>query len=169
MLKNTIEELFLHMKWADAAVWQSVLDFSKKNEDRRLHDLLHHIHLTQHAFGTLWRGEKLGFQSADDFENLAAVSKWGKEGHERLAEYLNSESNLDLAQDMAVPWAKLFERQIGKKPALTNLGETMLQLTHHSSYHRGQVNARLRELGAEPPMVDYIAWLWLGKPNIDWP
>ena len=34
----------------------------------------------------------------------------------------------------------------------------------HSTYHRGQVNARLREIGAEPPLVDYIAWLWFDRP-----
>jgi hypothetical protein len=32
----------------------------------------------------------------------------------------------------------------------------------------GQVNVRLRELGCEPPLVDFIAWIWLGQPSADW-
>ncbi len=46
--------------------------------------------------------------------------------------------------------------------------ETVLQITGHSTYHRGQLNTRLRELGGEPPLVDFIAWIWMGKPKADW-
>ena len=38
----------------------------------------------------------------------------------------------------------------------------------HSTYHRGQVNVRLRELGGEPQLVDFIAWVWEGKPRAVW-
>lgn len=48
------------------------------------------------------------------------------------------------------------------------LGETMIQVAMHSQYHRGQINTRLRELGAEPPLVDYIAWIWFGRPDAAW-
>jgi uncharacterized damage-inducible protein DinB len=34
---------------------------------------------------------------------------------------------------------------------------------------RAQVNTRLRELGATPPLVDFIAWAWFGKPAAEWP
>lgn len=37
-----------------------------------------------------------------------------------------------------------------------------------ATYHRGQVNTWLRELGLEPPLVDFIAWVWFGKPAPDW-
>ncbi len=48
------------------------------------------------------------------------------------------------------------------------LAETVLQITSHTTYHRGQVNMRLRELGAEPPLTDFIAWIWLGRPEAEW-
>jgi uncharacterized damage-inducible protein DinB len=38
----------------------------------------------------------------------------------------------------------------------------------HSSYHRGQVAQRLRELGEEPPLSDFIAWIWMDRPGADW-
>jgi uncharacterized damage-inducible protein DinB len=59
--------------------------------------------------------------------------------------------------------------RFGREPVPTTMRETMLQVAMHSTYHRGQVNARLRELGAEPPLTDYIAWLWMGKPAAEWP
>jgi len=44
----------------------------------------------------------------------------------------------------------------------------MLQVPLHSQYHRGQINARLRAVGGEPPRVDYIVWVWLGRPGAHW-
>jgi uncharacterized damage-inducible protein DinB len=63
----------------------------------------------------------------------------------------------------------MVEQSIVRKPESTTIGETILQVALHSIYHRGQVNARLRALGQEPPLVDYIAWIWLGRPDPKWP
>jgi uncharacterized damage-inducible protein DinB len=43
--------------------------------------------------------------------------------------------------------------------------EPIFQVTSHSTYHRGQVNARVREGGRRMPLVDFIAWVWFGKPD----
>ena len=65
---------------------------------------------------------------------------------------------------MVMPWAKRFRADA----AATRMRDTLLQVPMHSTYHRGQVNARLRELGAEPPLTDYIAWIWIGRPRAEW-
>ena len=39
-----------------------------------------------------------------------------------------------------------------------------LQVVLHTQHHRGQVCARLRDAGGEPPTVDFIVWLWEGRP-----
>jgi len=44
----------------------------------------------------------------------------------------------------------------------------VLQVAMHSSHHRGQVARRLRELGVESPLTDYIAWIWMSRPVADW-
>ena len=69
---------------------------------------------------------------------------------------------------MELPWAAGLTKRFGREPAPATLAETAFQVASHSTYHRGQVNTRLRELGAEPPLVDYIAWLWLGRPAAEW-
>ena len=88
--------------------------------------------------------------------------------------YLEANSFLDrldehgLTWSVSMPWIKAFEAQLGRTFSTPTLGETMFQVTSHSTYHRGQVNARLREVGGEPPLVDYIAWIWFGRPEPDW-
>ena len=57
----------------------------------------------------------------------------------------------------------------GREISATSQGETMLQVVSHGTHHRGQISTRLRELGVEPPLVDFIAWCWFGKPEADWP
>jgi uncharacterized damage-inducible protein DinB len=46
--------------------------------------------------------------------------------------------------------------------------DAMYQVVSHSSYHRGQVNTRIRKIGGEPPLTDFIAWIWRGKPSSEW-
>jgi len=38
----------------------------------------------------------------------------------------------------------------------------------HSTYHRGQIATRIREIGGEPPLVDFLYWVWSGKPAPQW-
>jgi uncharacterized damage-inducible protein DinB len=66
---------------------------------------------------------------------------------------------------MKLPWAELIEKQIGRRPAPITIAESMQQVALHSLYHRGQVNVRLREVGGEPPTVDFNVWIWLERPR----
>ena len=68
-----------------------------------------------------------------------------------------------------LPWSRWIEQAIGRPPGPVTLGETVLQALSHSAHHRAQANMRLREIGATPPIVDYIAWLWLERPKPAWP
>lgn len=73
-----------------------------------------------------------------------------------------------LTKTIEIPWTKYFEDRIDGPAGPVTLGESIYQVVSHSMYHRGQANRRLRELGAEPPLVDYIAWLWFDRPEPDW-
>ena len=43
-----------------------------------------------------------------------------------------------------------------------------MQVFSYTTYHRGQVATRERELGGEPPLVDFSDWVWAGKPVPEW-
>jgi len=153
------------MEWADAKVWESVLKLSSAKSDSRMKKLLYHTHTVQRAFFYLWTKQSLEFPNETDFSELLDIAKWGYEYYTQVNEYLDSFNENELNKIIEIPWAKRLEKVIGKKPEESSLAETMLQVTMHSAYHRGQVNAQLRELGGEPQIIDFIAWVWLSKPK----
>lgn len=162
-----LQDLFAHMQWADAAVWKAVLASPAATEDAKLQEILNHLHVVQRAFLKVWRGES--FEDAvRKFSEAQALLEWARSYHEEANAYLGGLDEDGLRQPMPMPWAAIVERQLGRLPESTTIGDTVLQVAMHSTYHRGQANARLRELGGEPPLVDYIAWLWQGRPAAEW-
>ena len=164
----TLNDLFRHMEWADAAVWTSILALPAATADKKLQDYLYHLHLVQRAFLRVWRGEPRE-TPYPTFSDALGLMQWGRSYYSEASAQLALFSDDQVSKPMPVPWAAMVEKRLGRAPETTTIGETALQVTLHSLYHRGQVNARLREVGGEPPLVDYIAWVWLGRPEPVWP
>lgn len=161
--------MYAHMEWADALVWKSVLGVSDAAEDENLRERLHHIHMVQLAFLKVWKQEPFKPQNADSFQDLRALLAWARDNYAELREYLAGVASMDLERPVVMPWIKMFEARLGRKADAPSFHETLLQVAMHTAYHRGQVNTRLRQLGAEPPLTDFIAWVWQGKPEPGWP
>jgi uncharacterized damage-inducible protein DinB len=51
-----------------------------------------------------------------------------------------------------------------KGPWEAPAGVLLLQAITHSQHHRGQNASRMRQLGATPPMTDFVIWYALGRP-----
>lgn len=168
MNKNVLTDLYRHMEWADAAVWSSVLAQGSGRTDAKLREYLYHLHMVQRAFLRVWRGEprEAPYPTFNDAQSLML---WGRAYYGEAFAHLESLRDENVSEPMPVPWAAMVERRLGRAPETTTIGETALQVALHSLYHRGQINARLRDIGGEPPLVDYIAWVWLGRPAADWP
>lgn len=165
---NTIAALYRQMEWADAAVWKAVLASEGAQTDEKLRDYLLHMHAVQRVFLLVWRGEPLG-TTYPKFDDLKSLMAWGRGYYGEVFAYLDTVGDEKLSEPMAMPWASMVEQQIGRPPDVTTVGDTALQVPLHTMYHRGQVNARLKVIGGEPPLVDYIAWVWLGRPEPEWP
>jgi uncharacterized damage-inducible protein DinB len=159
-----LRELLRQMEWADARVWRAVLDHPLAAHDTRLRDLLRHLHVVQRAFLDIWTSVTPAFPTSDQFPDLAAVHAWSQPYYAELAAFLATIEDSSLSRSIDLPWLAEFEQLTGRRFEQPTLAETIVQVTSHSTYHRGQVNARLREIGGEPPLVDYIAWIWFGKP-----
>jgi len=160
-------DLYNHMEWADAKVWRAVLACPATEGDAVLRDRLVHIHTVQRAFLSIWRGEAPDFR--ESFDSLRDVAQWGRQYYGDVRSHLAAAGDTALDRIVIMPWAESLATVFGRKPDPTTLRDTMLQVPMHSNYHRGQVNTRLRELGGEPPLVDFIAWIWFGKPAAEWP
>src|SRR5262245_21767317 len=156
------------MEWADATVWRAVIDSSAASSDPIIKARLHHSHLVQHAFLNAWWKAPHSSNAGSDLK-LTELTKWGREYHAHANEYLTSLTESSLDHELVVPWASSMASQLGRAPGTPTIGETILQVAAHSTYHRGQINTRLREVGAEPPLTDYIAWIWFGRPAPEWP
>jgi uncharacterized damage-inducible protein DinB len=155
------------MEWADSLVWESVLELPEAQSDTSIRERLCHTHVVQWAYLQIWAGEPLDMRDASSFEGLPAIRAWVRDYYRRAAEYFDAVDANALEQQVQFPWAQqLVERWGTAHPA--TLAETILQITSHTTYHRGQINTRLRELGGEPPLTDFIAWIWMGKPAPTW-
>jgi uncharacterized damage-inducible protein DinB len=165
---NSTTLLLKHMQWADAEVWKKVLSFPSAENDERIKKLLYHLHQVQYAFYFLWNELPLSIPKPEEFSDLKSIAKWGFEYQQKLDEFLFSSMSDENDKVIQIPWSVFMERKIGKRVIPATLEETMLQVASHSTYHRGQINTRFRELGGEPAMVDFIAWVWLGKPKSEW-
>ena len=160
---NTLDlltELFDHMAWADALTWKGVLAFPAAGEDRVLRERLHHIHLCQHAWLKIWLGKPVDPHDGEEFD-LFELAGWARDYHEAVQGYLTTLNESDLARTVIVP-------ETGPEFSQPHLSESFIQITSHSMYHRGQVSARLREIGGAPAQTDFILWVGSGKPEAVW-
>lgn len=48
------------------------------------------------------------------------------------------------------------------------VADALVQVAMHTQHHRGQNISRLRQLGGKTVNVDWIIWLWKGKPEGRW-
>lgn len=157
------------MHWADGRVWKAVLESPVAASDVNLRDRLYHSSYTQRAFLQVWTQGPLPPFNSREFATARELEPWVRPYHAEVAAYLETLDDSRMSEPMGVPWERLFEKALGKKPAPATFGETLFQVTAHTNYHRGQINTRLRQLDVKTPEVDYIAWVWIGKPAPEWP
>lgn len=167
MTREDVLQLFAHMEWADAAIWGAVNATAPAQRDRTVMERLHHIHVVQHIYLGMWLGRPERGRELADFADLAEVQGWARAGHAGLATYLGDLDPQTLPSPVTFPWADELVKWFGEaRPATVQ--ETMIQVVMHSAHHRGQLCTRIRELGGEPPLVDFVAWLWMGRPEPGW-
>ena len=162
-----VRALMSHMAWADALTWRCVLGTPAAHDDDRVRHLVVHIHVVQNAYVTIWNRKPLELPARSAFAQLDDVYAWGRTKHEEVAIYLARLAEDALTRPVVFPWASGLGEEYPQRYGAT-LAETFQQVAIHSAHHRGQLLTRMRELGAKPPLVDFIAWVWLGKPLPDW-
>jgi len=161
-------DLARHCEWADAAVWQAVLGSAEASRDPQARKWLHHGHLVQHIFQQAWNGVPFKVRELAEFQEPGELAAWGREAHAQIQSFLAAAGEPEIERELQLPWAEQLEQNRNRPVHHPTLGESAVQVAVHTAHHRGQVCARLRELGDEPPLVDFIAWLWQGRPAAHW-
>ncbi len=155
-----LRDLMGHEAWADRRLLQAVKDCQGAWEDAALREKLQHIHAVQLAYlGLLqgepadWEGLERPFSSYEEFHT--SVSRY----HEQTAALGDCLRSDQLEKPITFPIAGETERRSSFRDAL-------LQVVMHSHYHRAQIATRLREIGGQPPLTDFIIWIWDGQRSL---
>lgn len=163
-----LKELYRHMDWADSMVWSTHLKSNKCLDDDVLQSNFLHLHLTQQAFLEVWNGRSFVWRKREEFSTAEEFQLWISTYYPKVHDFLAGLDTEGLERPFEIPWAHYFEKKMGIPVCETTMGESVYQVVAHSMYHRGQLNRRIRELGEEPPTVDFVVWAWAGKPEAVW-
>lgn len=87
---------------------------------------------------------------------VAELASAGRRIDDALEHLVTSAGAADLARPVSY--------QASSGAFTTELRDILLHLFLHGQYHRGKANAALRQAGAGPVAVDYIAWRRAGSP-----
>jgi uncharacterized damage-inducible protein DinB len=161
-------ELSQHTEWADSVVFSAISGKPEAEGDEPLLKRLRHLHLVQKVFLDVWRNNPVNPDETGAF-GIDELESFARAYHIEACNYLRALQPESLDKAVHLPWSDLVAGKLGFRIADPALCQTIMQVYAHSAYHRGQVNARLRDLLIEPPMTDYIAWVWAHKPSPAWP
>lgn len=155
------------MEWADAQMWRSVAAIPGAQADHRLKYLLHHLHLVHAVYLQAWRDDPFQISELSAFPDLASVHAWARPFYSGAMTFVQALDESTLGTPLDFPWSAMILEKFGRIEPAT-LSESAWQVFSHTTYHRGQVAIRIRELGGEPPLVDFLVWVWSGKPAPQW-
>jgi len=160
-MSQMLLELYAHQAWADAEHWKALEAHPVALEDDAIRKRLHHIYEAQRAFLFIACKIKLDRSEFGKSYDMRALQDLTQRNHEKAAEFLKNATDEQLKEIVTIPWFK-------DPPISITIEQALTQAAMHSHYHRGQNATRLRELGGNPPLTDFIFWLWKGKPEVLW-
>ena len=145
------QSLWAHLTWADKAIVKTAC--THENADEETRKLLHHTVTVEHFFLSLFQGRPFDMQRFRQTPpNLEEIERLFGEAHTDGAVYVARLDEAELARtiEFPVPAFKDFHPPVR---------DALMQVIMHGEHHRAQCAVRLRALGANPPVTDYIAWV----------
>jgi len=153
----TLNELFDYNYWARNRQLQACAGLTEEqflrplgNSFPSVRDTLTHLLAVEWLWLERWRGRApRTLLAPEEFPTLAALSQRWQAVEREMREYLAGLSE----EALECPLTCVSTRgQTWTYP----LWRMILHLIQHQSYHRGQVTALFRQLGVQPPKVDFL-------------
>ncbi len=147
---ETIRQLFAHDEWANARILGAVR--SAPHLHQKTLQILAHLLVSEKVWLQRLKGEDTSAAnkspefSYDDCEKLAA------ENQKLYAEFLGSLDEDNLRSPVTYKNFKNVEFR-------TPVGEILMHVAVHGTYHRGQVTLSIREEGGTPVNTDFITFV----------
>jgi uncharacterized damage-inducible protein DinB len=158
-----ISKLLDYNKWANGRTLESVSVLTPEELDRQLggsfpsvRETLAHIYAAEWIWLERWRGTSPpALPASHDLSTLEALrSKLERVEQERRA-FARGLSDARLSEVLAYS-------NLAGEAKKNLLGELVVHLVNHSTYHRGQVATMLRQLDRKPLATDYVLFLDTG-------
>ena len=155
---SALNELFSHNYWARdrqlgacAALTEEQFLRPLGNSFPSLRDTLAHLLAVEWLWLERWRGRSPRLLPAQEFPTCAAVRERWEAVEQEMRQYL------------ATLPAEALDQPVTCTSTRGNtwtypLWRFMAHFLEHQAYHRGQVTALLRQLGVQPPPVDFLDW-----------
>ena len=154
------DDLFAHKGHADASMLAAIRLHPEAALDGELRTLLHHMLVASRFWLLTIAGEPFDGDSEMRVpDSLAALVETFRTTHERERAWLagaTEESLTRVLESALIPGGRC------------RVSDALLQVCLHSQGHRAQCAKRLRALGGQPPMTDFILWV-VERPAPAWP
>jgi uncharacterized damage-inducible protein DinB len=122
------------------------------NSFSSVRDTLVHILGAEWIWLERWNGRSpRALLTSAEFPDLERITRKWKQVEDGQSEFLGMLTPLDLDKSIS------YVNQKGETWSYP-LGQQMLHVVNHSTYHRGQVTTLLRQLGAEPAGTDFLRY-----------
>jgi len=166
-----LKDLLAHSAWADAMFFHA---WAKGDtEDPELRERVAHSTGTQDFFLKTLRGEmELPWDQIlkgevrppwldQPLPTFSALREWTRGNHHQLGLFAGGLDEGSSQRPVKIPW-------FPDPPCIVSVAEALVQVAMHSQHHRGQAMTRLRQCDGKPVNVDYLIWLWKGRPEPRW-
>jgi len=166
-----VNDLLGHCAWSDAVFFRAWAKADRGDEELR--ERLRHSTATQTFFLDLltgamdlpWdkilKGEVKPPWADQPLPTFEALRSDTRHNHARFNALVKGLDVAGLQRPVTIPW-------FPDPPCVVDLGEALVQVAMHTQHHRGQAMTRLKQIGGKPKNVDYIIWLWKGRPGAEW-
>ncbi|MGA2479134.1 MAG: DinB family protein [Spirochaetia bacterium] len=149
-MKETLARLMDHLCWADNAVLQNL--GGPRHPAGKAMDYFAHVLAAEKLWIERIEGKAPAVVAVWPRLALADCASLAESNHATLKTILEAESAGGFTREIS------YARSTGERYTGT-VGDILLHLAMHGSYHRGQVAAAVRAGGGEPVNTDFIHYI----------
>src|SRR5438874_77774 len=155
-----VRDLLAHCEWANAVFFHA-WGKSPARDHEEMRRRVRHVVGVQSGFLAVLRGDTFAVPPEGPPPTFDELKSRAEGSHGGLRKFAAALDDAAAARSVRVPW-------FADPPCVIRVDEALVQVAMHSQHHRGQLMTRLKDFGGEPKNVDWIIWLWKGKPAARW-
>jgi uncharacterized damage-inducible protein DinB len=157
--KEHLTSMFEYVRWGDNLIMRAARSVPDEGYYREqgisvgsIHKLLVHAMAAQWIWLSRWRGESpTRLETHDDYPTRDALEQRWPLVHSAVLDFLSMQTPKSLGRMLE------YRNNKGEVCALP-LGDQVLYVIDHSTYHRGQQNTMIKRAGGTPAAVAYVMY-----------